>query len=191
MVADKMKPNMLLPILVLVISIFDTALSGEAESHTTDTARHDLHVHDHLHTADLHHDHLHVAPEFHHDLHHDVHHDLHHDVHHDLHHHDVHHYDVHHAHATPVVADHLHTEVHHHDVVQGHGDHLHHSHHDVVVATPHASGFWKKSFIWKPRWVKSWHEKKIYVPVWKHVWGPVQMSEWVPIPRPPPNWQKH
>ncbi|XP_055541251.1 knob-associated histidine-rich protein-like isoform X2 [Wyeomyia smithii] len=111
-----------------------------------------------------------------------VHHDLHH---HDLHHHDLTHVDLHHHHAD------LHTELHHHDVIEQHGNHLHHAHHDVVVSTPQASGFWKKSFVWKPRWVKSWQGKKIYVAVWKHVWGPVQVSEWVPIPKPPPGWVKH
>ncbi|XP_065076949.1 histidine-rich protein PFHRP-II-like isoform X3 [Ochlerotatus camptorhynchus] len=173
---------MLLPVLVLVLSLFGTVFTGDLESYTAATTHHDLHHHDHLHTADLHHDHIHTA-------------DLHHDHVHvpDLHHHhqtagDLHVTDLHHHHHT---AGELHSELHHHDVVQEHGDHLHHSHHDVVVATPHASGFWKKSFNWKPRWVKSWHEKKIYVPVWKHVWGPVQTTEWVPIPKPPPGWQKH
>ncbi|XP_053673681.1 uncharacterized protein LOC128723941 [Anopheles nili] len=96
-------------------------------------------------------------------LHHDLHH---HDLHHDLH-HDVHHHDVHHV---------------HHDV---HHDHV------VVSAAPQPTGFWKKKLVWKPRWVKSWQEKKVYVGVWKRVWGPVQVNEWVPIPKPPPGWTKH
>lgn len=173
------------------------------------TVHHDLtHHHElHHHQDPLHHHDLHTAAELHHAA---AHVDLHPVTTTTSHHHHVdlhpitataHHVDVHHephlldfhTHATTTHAHpvHLQTELHHQDVVQEHGDHVHHAHRDVVVATPHASGFWKKSYVWKPRWVKSWQEKKVYVAVWKHVWGPVQVSEWVPIPKPPPGWTKH
>lgn len=65
---------------------------------------------------------------------------------------------------------------------------LHH-HHEVHDPTHH--GFWKKKFAWRPRWVKTWQEKKVYVAVWKRMWGPVEVNEWVPLPKPPPGWIKH
>ncbi|KAI8430950.1 hypothetical protein MSG28_001060 [Choristoneura fumiferana] len=52
-------------------------------------------------------------------------------------------------------------------------------------------GFWKKKFAWRPRWVKTWQEKKVYVAVWKRMWGPLEVNEWVPLPKPPPGWIKH
>ncbi|CAH2034589.1 unnamed protein product, partial [Iphiclides podalirius] len=58
------------------------------------------------------------------------------------------------------------------------------------IEDPKYLGFWKKKFVLRPRWVKTWQEKKIYVAVWKHMWGPVEVKEWVPIPRPPPGWLK-
>ncbi|XP_073960195.1 uncharacterized protein isoform X2 [Choristoneura fumiferana] len=65
---------------------------------------------------------------------------------------------------------------------------LHH-HHEVHDSTHH--GFWKKKFAWRPRWVKTWQEKKVYVAVWKRMWGPLEVNEWVPLPKPPPGWIKH
>ncbi|XP_061729704.1 uncharacterized protein LOC133534552 [Cydia pomonella] len=62
----------------------------------------------------------------------------------------------------------------------------HHHPHD-----PTFHGFWKKKFVWRPRWVKTWQEKKVYVAVWKRMWGPVEVKEWVPVPKPPPGWIKH
>ncbi|XP_063369635.1 uncharacterized protein LOC134657960 [Cydia amplana] len=62
----------------------------------------------------------------------------------------------------------------------------HHPHHD-----PTFHGFWKKKFVWRSRWVKTWQEKKVYVAVWKRMWGPVEVKEWVPVPKPPPGWIKH
>lgn len=38
--------------------------------------------------------------------------------------------------------------------------------------------------------MKSWAPKTVYVAHWKKVWGPVQLKEWVPIPKPPPGWVK-
>ncbi|RVE51044.1 hypothetical protein evm_004335 [Chilo suppressalis] len=58
-------------------------------------------------------------------------------------------------------------------------------------ADPKFHGFWKKKFVWRPRWVKTWKEKKIYVAVWKKMWGPTMLNEWVPIPKPPPGWLKY
>ncbi|KAI8430952.1 hypothetical protein MSG28_001061 [Choristoneura fumiferana] len=55
----------------------------------------------------------------------------------------------------------------------------------------HTSRFWKKKFAWRPRWVKTWQEKKVYVAVWKRMWGPLEVNEWVPLPKPPPGWIKH
>lgn len=62
------------------------------------------------------------------------------------------------------------------------------SHHHYE--SPTFQGFWKKKFIWRPRWVKTWQEKKIYVAVWKRMWGPAVVKEWVPVPKPPPGWVK-
>ncbi|XP_041987358.1 uncharacterized protein LOC121739099 [Aricia agestis] len=62
-----------------------------------------------------------------------------------------------------------------------------HHHHE----SPPFQGFWKKRFVWRPRWVKTWQEKKIYVAVWKKMWGPAELKEWVPVPKPPPGWVRH
>ncbi|KAL1517952.1 hypothetical protein ABEB36_001648 [Hypothenemus hampei] len=62
-------------------------------------------------------------------------------------------------------------------------------------------GIWKNKREWKFQWVKEWHEKKvqhltnlgnllfqyqfsfqIFVPVWKKIWTPVEINEWVPLP---------
>lgn len=53
------------------------------------------------------------------------------------------------------------------------------------------NGFWTKKVIWKPRWVKTWQEKRVYVAVWKKVWGPSEIRDWVPLPKPPPGWIPH
>ncbi|XP_063837325.1 uncharacterized protein LOC135086525 isoform X1 [Ostrinia nubilalis] len=71
-----------------------------------------------------------------------------------------------------------------------------HFHHHIPEAyyhhhQPTYHGFWKKKFVWRPRWVKTWQEKKVYVAVWKRMWGPAMLNEWVPIPKPPPGWVKH
>ncbi|CAG9782151.1 unnamed protein product [Diatraea saccharalis] len=63
------------------------------------------------------------------------------------------------------------------------------SHYQHLDPTYH--GFWKKKFVWRPRWVKTWNEKKIYVAVWKKMWAPAMLKEWVPVPKPPPGWLKH
>uniref|UniRef100_A0A9I2Z1T0 Uncharacterized protein n=1 Tax=Anopheles arabiensis TaxID=7173 RepID=A0A9I2Z1T0_ANOAR len=159
------KPVLLAASLTLILSILPHSLASDLESYAASEAL--AHHHAHADHELVHHHpeallHSLAAQADHSLLHHDVHHDLHRDLHHDLH-HDVHHHDVHHV---------------HHD-------------HVVVTATPQPTGFWKKKFIWKPRWVKSWQEKKVYVGVWKRVWGPVQVTEWVPIPKPPPGWTKH
>ncbi|KAJ2954269.1 hypothetical protein O0L34_g2520 [Tuta absoluta] len=62
--------------------------------------------------------------------------------------------------------------------------------HAHVHVDPTFKGFWKKKFAWQPRWVKTWQEKKVYVAVWKRMWGPMVVKEWVPVPRPPPGWTK-
>ncbi|XP_026317881.1 uncharacterized protein LOC113228726 isoform X2 [Hyposmocoma kahamanoa] len=62
----------------------------------------------------------------------------------------------------------------------------HHGHMD-----PTFKGFWTKKIVWRPRWVKTWQEKKVYIAVWKRMWGPVVVKEWVPVPKPPPGWVKH
>ena len=72
------------------------------------------------------------------------------------------------------------------NVIISFSDRSSHHHHE----TPKFQGIWKKKFIWKPRWVKTWQEKKIYVAVWKRMWGPAEVKEWVPIPKPPPGWVK-
>ncbi|XP_030760631.1 uncharacterized protein LOC115885761 [Sitophilus oryzae] len=41
---------------------------------------------------------------------------------------------------------------------------------------------WKTRTEWKSHWVKEWHIKKIYVPIWKKVWTPVEIKEWLPLP---------
>ncbi|KAL4717845.1 hypothetical protein ACJJTC_000994 [Scirpophaga incertulas] len=61
-------------------------------------------------------------------------------------------------------------------------------HHHETNPTFH--GFWKKKMTWRPRWVKTWQAKKVYVAVWKKMWGPAMLTEWVPIPKPPPGWLK-
>ncbi|XP_055921437.1 uncharacterized protein LOC129952697 [Eupeodes corollae] len=53
---------------------------------------------------------------------------------------------------------------------------------------PDENGFWQEKISWKPRWVKYWRQKAVYIPLWKKVWGPVVQKEWVPIPKPPPDW---
>ncbi|XP_031767419.1 uncharacterized protein LOC116413285 isoform X2 [Galleria mellonella] len=63
------------------------------------------------------------------------------------------------------------------------------SHHHKVGPSFH--GFWKKKLVWRPRWVKTWQEKKIFVAVWKKMWSPAVLNEWVPIPKPPPGWIKY
>lgn len=60
----------------------------------------------------------------------------------------------------------------------------------MEATVPYKNGFWQTKLIWKPRWIKSWQEKKIYVAHWKKVWGPIQVKEWVPLPIPPPGWTK-
>ncbi|CAD7076599.1 unnamed protein product [Hermetia illucens] len=49
-------------------------------------------------------------------------------------------------------------------------------------------GFWRKKVIWKPRMVKDWEERRYVVGIWKKVWGPVEVKEWVPFPKPLPSW---
>lgn len=44
-------------------------------------------------------------------------------------------------------------------------------------------GFWKKHVEWKARWVKEWHEKRIWIPFWRKIWGPIEINEWVPLPK--------
>lgn len=43
-------------------------------------------------------------------------------------------------------------------------------------------GFWKKHTEWKARYVKDLVEKRIWVPYWRKVWGPVEIHEWIPLP---------
>lgn len=50
------------------------------------------------------------------------------------------------------------------------------------------SGVWKKKTIWKPRWIKEWKSAKVMKPIWRKIWSPVLIKEWVPVPKPPPNW---
>ncbi|XP_019866083.1 uncharacterized protein LOC109595219 [Aethina tumida] len=52
-------------------------------------------------------------------------------------------------------------------------------------------GVWKSRVEWKVQWVKDWETKKIYVPVWKKVWSPVNIREWFPLPKPPKDWDPH
>ncbi|KAL0279712.1 UNVERIFIED_CONTAM: hypothetical protein PYX00_001210 [Menopon gallinae] len=47
---------------------------------------------------------------------------------------------------------------------------------------------WKKKMLWKPRWIKEWKSSNVLKPVWRKFWGPVIIREWVPIPKPPPQW---
>lgn len=51
------------------------------------------------------------------------------------------------------------------------------------------SGMWKKKMLWKPRWIKEWKSSNVLKPIWRKFWGPVIIREWVPIPKPPPQWQ--
>ncbi|EDW60074.2 uncharacterized protein [Drosophila virilis] len=57
---------------------------------------------------------------------------------------------------------------------------------------PHLDGFWTNRTTWNARWVKYWRAKRIYEPVWKKVWTPTILNEWVPLPNaPPPDaWQQ-
>lgn len=57
---------------------------------------------------------------------------------------------------------------------------------------PHLDGFWTNRTTWNARWVKYWRAKRIYEPVWKKVWTPTILNEWVPLPNAPqPDaWQK-
>lgn len=43
--------------------------------------------------------------------------------------------------------------------------------------------------IWQARWIKEWKTAKVVKPVWKKIWSPVEIREWVPIPKPPPDWK--
>ncbi|KAL0902351.1 hypothetical protein ABMA27_000245 [Loxostege sticticalis] len=76
------------------------------------------------------------------------------------------------------------------DPVIERSSHYHYTHEDHHHE-PTYHGFWKKKVVWRPRWVKTWQEKKVYVAVWKRMWGPAMLNEWVPIPKPPPGWVKH
>ncbi|XP_069702616.1 uncharacterized protein [Periplaneta americana] len=72
--------------------------------------------------------------------------------------------------------------------------HLHEEHTDSVinipVSDPHAPhGVWRKHFVWKARWIKEWRQEKVWKAFWKKVWGPVEIKEWVPIPKPPHGWE--
>ncbi|XP_074038576.1 uncharacterized protein [Leptinotarsa decemlineata] len=46
-------------------------------------------------------------------------------------------------------------------------------------------GLWKSKLQWKAHWVKDWELKKIYVPIWRKVWAPVAVREWIPFPKTP------
>uniref|UniRef100_A0A1B0CYN7 Uncharacterized protein n=1 Tax=Phlebotomus papatasi TaxID=29031 RepID=A0A1B0CYN7_PHLPP len=61
----------------------------------------------------------------------------------------------------------------------------------IHAREPWREGFWRKKIIWKPRWVKTWQTRKVYVAVWKRVWGPIELKEYVPLPKPPPGWIHH
>lgn len=57
---------------------------------------------------------------------------------------------------------------------------------------PQLDGFWTNRTTWNARWVKYWRAKRIYEPVWKKVWTPTILTEWVPLPNAPqPDaWKK-
>ncbi|ALC41221.1 CG15919 [Drosophila busckii] len=57
---------------------------------------------------------------------------------------------------------------------------------------PQLDGFWTNRTTWSARWVKYWRAKRIYEPVWKKVWTPTVIKEYVPLPNAPdPNaWDK-
>ncbi|EDW01601.1 GH20367 [Drosophila grimshawi] len=53
------------------------------------------------------------------------------------------------------------------------------------TADPDLDGFWTNRTTWNARWVKYWRAKRIYEPVWKKVWTPTILTEWVPLPNAP------
>ncbi|KAJ8922407.1 hypothetical protein NQ315_004353 [Exocentrus adspersus] len=57
---------------------------------------------------------------------------------------------------------------------------------NVVKQAQGPGGVWKSNLKWNAHWVKEWHIKKLYVPVWRKVWTPVDVREWIPFPSPPP-----
>ncbi|XP_017958368.1 uncharacterized protein LOC108652687 [Drosophila navojoa] len=50
---------------------------------------------------------------------------------------------------------------------------------------PQLDGFWTNRTTWNARWVKYWRAKRIYEPVWKKVWTPTILKEWIPLPNAP------
>lgn len=59
-------------------------------------------------------------------------------------------------------------------------------HLQTALPPPETPGIWRKKLIWKARWVKEWRSEKKWHPVWRKVWSPVEIREWLPLPRPPP-----
>ncbi|GJQ65678.1 hypothetical protein Trydic_g15938, partial [Trypoxylus dichotomus] len=57
----------------------------------------------------------------------------------------------------------------------------------IVDEASSSAGYWETKTKWKAYWVKSWIPRLIYVPVWKKIWGPINIKQWVPLPRPPPG----
>lgn len=56
----------------------------------------------------------------------------------------------------------------------------------TALPPPETPGIWRKKLIWKARWVKEWRSEKKWHPVWRKIWSPVEIREWLPLPRPPP-----
>ncbi|GLV33852.1 uncharacterized protein CBL_11264 [Carabus blaptoides fortunei] len=51
------------------------------------------------------------------------------------------------------------------------------------------NGIWKKRIEWKASWVKEWEERKVIIPVWRKVWGPIEINEWLPLPKVHKTWK--
>lgn len=47
------------------------------------------------------------------------------------------------------------------------------------------NGLWENRVEWKARWVKEWQVKTLVFPIWRKVWGPVEIKEWIPISKTP------
>jgi len=63
-------------------------------------------------------------------------------------------------------------------------------HLQTAFPPPNSAGAWRKKLFWKPRWVQEVKADKKFRLVWRKVWAPVEIREWIPVSRPPPIFEK-
>lgn len=54
----------------------------------------------------------------------------------------------------------------------------------IVKEGAYPGGIWKINTIWKYHYQKEWVAKTAYVPIWKKIWTPIEIKQWVPTGRP-------